>query len=206
MISQHRWPAPLVALALLGVAPGCRQAEEASASRPSAHDDHDHDHDHEHGQDHDHPHAEHVDPPHWPSDFPDAVERLVSGHAATRAALAAGQTGTAWKTLLPIQRDLARWLPDLAADSDMPEPAWDRAHAAAGPLLAGYEAVLAERKLDPASALDRLTALEPALGELRRVRDTAAPDWFPPVPYPKPVFGAAAEGPPAEAPSSNTTH
>jgi hypothetical protein len=148
--------APTLALALLAASAGCG-------------DDHEHDHDH----------AAHVDPAHRPENFPDAVDRLIAGHEASRVALSAGRVDEAHDELLPIQRDLVKWLPEVAADSDMPEGAWNRVDALSARLLAAYEPVLADLDAGRPVAGDRLAPAEPALEDLRTLRDEADPSWFP---------------------------
>jgi hypothetical protein len=150
---------------LLGLA-GCR-AEH--------HDDHEHEHEHEH----EHGHAEHTDPPHWPDDFPDAVARLLDGQARLRELLSAGQLDATLDGLLHVQRDLAKWLPEVAADSDMPEPPWNRVNALAAHLLASYEGVIVD--FDAGRPLDggRLAEADSTLKELELLDAEADTSWFP---------------------------
>lgn len=126
--------------------------------------------------------AIHVDPPHWPSDLPDAVDRLERGQQSVRAALLEGQTEEARDDLVPVVRDLARWLPRVAADSEMPEPEWNQVHGIAGRLLPIYETIL--RDLDRGRAVDlaRLSEADPLLDGLREAINTADPSWFAPLP------------------------
>ncbi|RUL81318.1 hypothetical protein [Tautonia sociabilis] len=156
MTTSSRALAPVVSLALLLGQLGCQD-----------------DHDHKHG------HAEHVDPPHRPSDFPDAVARLIAGHAATREALSAGRTDETLDTLLHVQRDLAKWLPEVAADSDMPERPWNRVNALAARLLAAYESAIADFDAGVPLDGDRLSEVEPLLADLDRLEAEADPAWFP---------------------------
>ncbi|WP_169973045.1 hypothetical protein [Tautonia rosea] len=160
--------APLVALALLLGVPGCGDR----------YNDHDHDHDHEH--DHE-GHAAHIDPPHWPSDFPDAVDRLVVGQEAARVDLAAGRDKEVRSERVPVLRDLAKWLPEVAGDSDMPEEPWNRVNALSSRLLTIYESLLNDLQAGRSVGVDRLDEAEAVLVELRRERDGAEPNWFPPL-------------------------
>jgi hypothetical protein len=148
-------------------------------------DDHDHDHDHEH----EHDHAEHVDPGHWPTDLPDAVARLIEGHEQTRQALSAGVSGEALDALLHVQRDLAKWLPEVAADSDMPEGPWDRVDALASRLLPVYESAIADFDAGLPLGGGHLAGAEPALEDLGLLISEADPAWFPR----KPAFDPAVE-------------
>lgn len=163
MLDVFRRLAPLAALALLLGVPGCG-------------DDHDHDHDHDHDG-----HAAHVDPPHWPSDFPDAVDRMVIAQEAARGDLSAGRLKAVRSDHVPVLRDLAKWLPEVAGDSDMPEEPWERVNALSSRLLTIYESLLRDLQVGRAVGVDRLAEAEATLAELRRERDQANPDWFPPL-------------------------
>lgn len=158
MTTSAKALAPFVSLALLLGPTGCRD---------------EHEHEHEHG------HAEHVDPPHWPSDFPDAVARLTAGHAETREALLAGRVDETLDGLLHVQRDLAKWLPEVAADSDMPEGPWNRVNALAARLLAAHESAIADFDAGRPLGGDQLAEVEPMLEDLERLSAEADPAWFP---------------------------
>ncbi len=153
----HRALALAVSLALAVGLAGCRA-------------DHDADH-------HDHDHAGHVDPDHWPRDFPSAVALLLAGHAACWEAQAASR-GEQLDRLLHIQRDLAKWLPEVAADSDMPEEPWNRVDAVAERLLKIYESAIGELDSGRPTGDDQLTRAKPLLTELKRLDEQADPSWF----------------------------
>ncbi|MEX0820438.1 MAG: hypothetical protein WD070_12630, partial [Pirellulaceae bacterium] len=67
--------------------------------------------------------AEHHLPEHKPADFPSAVDRLLALHVeiSNCVARAADQLDVFSETY-----DIVRWLPDLAADSDLEEQPWNR--------------------------------------------------------------------------------
>lgn len=72
--------------------------------------------------------AEHHRPPHQPVDFVAAVQRLEELHEEFRD----GPPRPA--DVLPLETELAdilRWLPRMAADTDLPEAAWNRVQRAA---------------------------------------------------------------------------
>jgi hypothetical protein len=154
----------------------------ALAGCRDAHDENGHDHDHGHNHDHDHDHAEHVDPAHRPADFPEAVARLLAGHEAAAAALAAGRNDAAHDEHLPILSDLARWLPEIAADSDLPEAAWNRVAQAASTLQSVYESVHTTLDADGPVPPERLAQARAPLLELQGVLKGADPAWFEPIP------------------------
>jgi hypothetical protein len=83
--------------------------------------------------------AEHVTPAHKPLDYAAAVERLED----LRRAILAGQTRSPneldWFVEL---QDVARWLPELAADSDLEEASWNRVDEVAQRLVDRTTAVL----------------------------------------------------------------
>jgi hypothetical protein len=70
---------------------------------------------------------EHHTPAHMPADYPAAVDRLLGLHVeiVKGRARSPEQLGVFDETL-----DVVRWLPALAADSDLPEAPWNRVHAA----------------------------------------------------------------------------
>ena len=72
--------------------------------------------------------AEHHTPEHMPADYPVAVDRLLALHVeiANGVSRAADEIDVFAET-----SDVVRWLPMLAADSDLDEEPWNRVHAAA---------------------------------------------------------------------------
>lgn len=78
--------------------------------------------------------AEHHTPAHKPATFPAAVDRLLVLHEE----VVDGDTSGAELDPLSESTDLVRWLPELAADSDLAEEPWNRVAATAQ----GYRDVL----------------------------------------------------------------
>lgn len=126
---------------------------------------------HSAGSEEEHEHAGHVIPAHKPKAFPDAVRRLRELHGQI-ALTASERTGNGE---MPIALDIATWLPEIAADSDMPERPWNRVNDQAGVLLASYEVLGGKRPGDSHAALE---AAERALSDLEALLDGAAPRWF----------------------------
>lgn len=126
-------------------------------------------HDPEH--DHDHDHAEHVVPAHKPRSFPEAVRRLRELHEQ----VASGQAEPERSKTLAIFLDIATWLPEIAADSDMPEAPWNQVDDLARSLLARVE-VLGGKRVG--SATEALSRGGEAIGRLEELAARADPRWF----------------------------
>lgn len=75
-----------------------------------------------------HAEAEHHAPPHKPADYPAAVERLLELHVEL---VNDRQRAPGELEALAEAYDVARWLPELAADSDLKEQPWLRVEHAA---------------------------------------------------------------------------
>jgi hypothetical protein len=84
-------------------------------------------------------HAGHVAPAHKPKDFPEAVHRLRASGLAIKEGISRGRLGALLEDqTLPIALDVATWLPEIAADSDMPEKSWDVVHEESKNVVAAY--------------------------------------------------------------------
>jgi hypothetical protein len=94
-------------------------------------------------------HAGHAIPAHKPKNFPNAVHRLRELNRTIEANLAAGKTGSQIdERTVPIALDIANWLPEIAADSDMPEKAWNEVNVRSGGIAADYQKLLAGAATD----------------------------------------------------------
>jgi hypothetical protein len=84
--------------------------------------------------------AEHHTPEHMPADYPAAVDRLLALHVEfiNGSSRAADEIDVFAETY-----DIVRWLPMLAADSELKEEPWNRVHAASRSLEEILTAVLA---------------------------------------------------------------
>ncbi|MGP0066803.1 MAG: hypothetical protein ACLQGP_24835 [Isosphaeraceae bacterium] len=117
--------AALVAACLLGLA-GCRGGHSPGQAE-DGHEDH----------------VGHVIPAHKPKAFPQAVHRLRELNDQFIHDVGAGQAGSSLdEKTLHIALDIANWLPEIAADSDMPEPQWDEVNARSAPIVADYQAIV----------------------------------------------------------------
>lgn len=84
---------------------------------------------------------EHDTPAHKPQDFPAAVDRLIALHAEIDHG---GSRPPGKIDVFTESYDVARWLPDLAADSDLEEQPWNQVHVTARQLEAILVSVLAQ--------------------------------------------------------------
>jgi hypothetical protein len=83
--------------------------------------------------------AGHAAPAHKPKDFPEAVRRLRASGVAIKEGISRGRPGALLEDqTLPIALDVATWLPEIAADSDMPEKPWDVVNEQSKTLVAAY--------------------------------------------------------------------
>ena len=93
---------------------------------------------------HEDEHAGHVIPAHKPKTFPAAVHRLRELNdqfcATGSPRGAASPTG---RRALQIALDIANWLPEIAADSDMPEAPWNEVNTRSARIVADYQAIFA---------------------------------------------------------------
>jgi hypothetical protein len=102
--------------------------------------------------------AEHERPAHQPRDFRVAIERLHQLHTElTSAQPRPPEQLDVWQETY----DLLRWLPELAAESDLPEPAWNRLDATARQL---EERIV---QLINRDAAERLAMLRQAESEIK---------------------------------------
>jgi hypothetical protein len=132
-------------------------------------------HDHNHAGS-DEPYVGHIIPPHKPPDFPAAVQAL--RELTNRLA---GQAGVdddpvSLGKSVEIAADIANWLPEIAADSDMPEEVWDQVNALAVALGPLYQSLLTG-----AAAADRWLTCRKADGvvaDLERLLEASDPRWF----------------------------
>jgi hypothetical protein len=103
-------------------------------------------------------HPGHVVPAHKPRTFPEAVARLKELNRQLGRTLAGEELRPVLdEKHFTVALDIANWLPEIAADSDMPPSPWNEVHARAADLAATYEKVRSSGSL---SAMQ--TALEEA--------------------------------------------
>jgi hypothetical protein len=135
-----------------------------------------------------HEEPEHHVPAHRPADYPTAVARLEelhrkflagepAGTATEPAATAMEPNGTAREAVAidPFDEfhDVARWLPELAGDSDLAEAEWVRVERQARTFVDAFAPVRAAALADrPRSYDGRRELFEAGLRELRAVADS----------------------------------
>jgi hypothetical protein len=149
----------ILAACVLAVA-GCR-----GGSSPGADPDHHEDH------------AGHIIPAHRPKTFPEAVRRLrelndLIAHFAGKTEPAAAPDD---KTL-SIALDIANWLPEIAAESDMPEKPWNEVNARSGAIVADYQAIGSGATTESRS--NAVNDAGRAISELETLLAAADPSWF----------------------------
>ena len=122
-------------------------------------------------------HIGHVIPAHKPRTFPDAVHRLRELNDQIGGAVGAGQFASlSGNKTLHMALDIANWLPEIAADCDMPETPWNVVNARSEVLAADYQAILT----DPAAgnAANELENTGKAIADLETLLAAADPRWF----------------------------
>jgi hypothetical protein len=120
-------------------------------------------------------------PAHHPGTFRRAVEELARRGEACAAQAATGPDTAAFSAPLPEAQlgelsDIARWLPELAADTALPRREWELVRAESrrlGAVLAG--AASAGEGVGPAAVAAAVTE---AVGTLRDIQATLATDAF----------------------------
>jgi hypothetical protein len=121
-------------------------------------------------------HAGHVIPAHKPKAFPDAVRRL---RALNDQFLHVGIGGRSESSTgsrgLQIALDIANWLPEIAADSDMPEAPWTEVNTRSVRLVSDYEALMSSAARDPQRELNQANA---EIGNLEKLLLACKPRWF----------------------------
>ncbi len=119
---------------------------------------------------HDEHHIGHVIPAHKPRSFPQAVARCRELNNQIKERVARGNPNPSIDPqLLSVALDIANWLPEIAAASDMPPSPWNEVHARAADLASAYETVrrggsLPEVQTAMKQANESITALESLLG------------------------------------------
>ncbi len=129
----------------------------------------------EHSPGEDHDHIGHVIPAHKPKAFPEAVRRLRELNDRIARGEAEGQPASAPDDrTLNIALDIANWLPEIAAESDMPVNEWNEVNARSATLVADYEKILS--RTDAPSIAVR--GAGQAISDLETLLAGADPRWF----------------------------
>lgn len=173
MMKRHRMKTPTRILALasraaigaacLLVVAGCRQ-------QVSPGDEHDQDENH----------AGHVIPAHKPRTFPAAVSRLRDLNDQIGRARVKDPPGTPLdEKTLQMALDIANWLPEIAADSDMPEKPWNEVNAQAAALVIDYETLRnGSASARPSDASRAVSDADATISALQKILAEANPQWF----------------------------
>ena len=124
---------------------------------------------------HEEEHAGHVIPAHKPKTFPDAVQRLreLNDHFLGDGVEKENRSPSGL-TNLQIALDIANWLPEIAADSDMPETPWNEVNSRSARLVADYQALVA----NAANARAEVEQANAEIGNLEKLLLTCDPRWF----------------------------
>lgn len=129
-------------------------------------------------------HAGHVIPAHKPKTFPEAVRRLKTLDEAIGGGVSEGATSRPVDDkMLSMATDIAGWLPEIAAESDLPEGPWEEVDRLSAALVTEYRAMKA-----PGGRGDAARASGRNVAALVTILEKADPRWFD-----KPV---GASGPP----------
>jgi hypothetical protein len=124
---------------------------------------------------HEEEHAGHVIPAHKPRTFPDAVRRLRELNNQFLRDGVGGKSGSpTGPTNLEIALDIANWLPEIAADSDMPETPWNEVNARSARLVGDYQA-LATYAANARAEIDQANA---EIGNLEKLLLAGDARWF----------------------------
>ncbi len=75
-----------------------------------------------------------------------------------------------------IALDIANWLPEIAAESDMPEPPWNEVNAHSAALVADYRTMLSGAAADGRG--EPVRDAGEAISGLEKVLAAADPKWF----------------------------
>lgn len=136
----------LVAIAAVGPCLGCRRA-------PSSHDHH---------------HLEHHTPAHKPANLVAGAAAISRRWQMLEAIGDAGERSTRLERWTELT-DIIRWLPELAADSDMPEDSWNRVNSLSEQLLSRWEPALDRFAAGGDARPPRLADHQPLLVELEKL-------------------------------------
>jgi hypothetical protein len=121
----------------------------------------------------DHEHIGHVIPAHKPRTFPDAVRRLRELNDRLTRAAAERPPGD---QTLNVALDIANWLPEIAAESDMPPAPWNEVNAQSAALVSDYRTILSGTAAD--GRAERVRDAEEAISGLEKLLAGADPRWF----------------------------
>ncbi len=121
-------------------------------------------------------HIGHVIPAHKPKTFPQAVDRLRELNDQFLRDGGAGKAGSSLdEKNLHIALDIANWLPEIAADSDMPKPPWDEVNVRSAAIVADYRAIVSG---DAGNVRSEVAHAGVEIGKLEALLLSSDPRWF----------------------------
>ena len=112
---------------LLGSIAGCQPANRESGATEQSPSSHQANPDRHHHEDHDHhddPHSHHGQPKHYPHTFAEAVQQLSRRYRSLIAHKSSADTHI--QEHIAELKDIIRWLPELAGDSELRKADWER--------------------------------------------------------------------------------
>jgi hypothetical protein len=126
---------------------------------------------------HDENHASHVIPAHKPKTFPDAVRRLREmNDQMFRGGVKEDPGSSLDEKTLQMALDIANWLPEIAADSDMPERPWNEVNARSGALVMDYQVIITGAA--DGARFKAVHGAGQAISDLEKLLAQADPRWF----------------------------
>jgi len=130
--------------------------------------------------DHDDDHAGHHAPAHKPKDLPEAVKRLRELNDKVELMVVRGKRQSLVEDrTLPIALDIATWLPEIAADSDLPERLWNTVNRQSEIIVANYRKVVDSAEATSSGPTTSAVAgNDQPITELEKVLSEADPRWF----------------------------
>lgn len=156
-------------IGLLAALAGCQrqsaQPDEGEASRLATERDHFHEH-------------EHFVPEHRPADFGEAVTQISARFAGLQHEQNAGHHDHALQELGELI-DIVRWLPEIAADSDLQESSWNEVHGISlrlDAILSTYVGPGAKFKNPAKISTDDIASIHQGLARLDQIVDQG--DWL----------------------------
>jgi hypothetical protein len=117
-------------------------------------------------------HAGHVIPAHKPKTFPDAVRQLRDLNDQVRRDVVEGRPDAKARH---GALDVATWLPEIAADSDMPEAQWNAVNSRSWALVEDYQELLAGASGDARGVVEDANV---AIGSLEQLLLASDRRWF----------------------------
>ena len=117
-------------------------------------------------------HAGHVIPVHKPKNFPEGVRRLRELNDQFNRDVVEGRRD---KKALHVALDVATWLPEIAADSDMPEAKWNEVNLRSSSLVEDYQERLSDAS---ANARGLVEAANVEIGHLGQLLLACDSKWF----------------------------